>query len=651
MNKSKFIIIILFLLILLFGTFLRFYKITEEGFWLDELFQINATLNPLSEMFDYLPKDKPQLDYIIQHFFMKFGNDEFHARLHAAIFGILSIIAIFFLGKRLYGERVGLISAFLLSISPVHIYYSQEGRPYSLFFLLVILLHYFFYGAVIKNENIKRNWIGYWITAVLAVYTLYFFFIIFMLQMIVLFFICFYLKQGNIRDHLKYLLFISILIILIFIINSKKMQSGAELYSEARDEEILAFSFFQFYSSMNALLCGYRTDIYYRYASSIYVVPLLIGLVIGFFKDRKPTSYLTFIYISFTILNLIIYYILDAHFCTRYSLTNLIPIIVILAFCIDSIAGHGSKLFSKNEKHISGRNFVYIFIIIILLSLITWNYLSFLNKPRNAKPKWRELTEFLKDNSDNEDIIIVSDGSDLWPLLYYKIRYNFNNQLYSSDGSVDFVKEYMNKSKKLWLVSRHDYKLNLYNQWLIDLHNITIEGSDKINGYIVHKWENKVLILKDDPVEFNKYADLFEKSKLIDIGFNDEGFIWENWEVGEKWGDMTIRWAKNSYSSLCVPLNETRNLRLLINVCPFSDAKIPQKQKMKIIVNDVEVQTVELENSMGLYKVDVPEKFWKSGVNVLRFEFAYAISPNSISDKEDPRKLSAAFDYIKFEKY
>ena len=638
------------MLILLVGTLLRFYKITEEAFWIDEIFQINATLKPLSEMFDYLPKDKPQLDYIIQHFFMKFGNDEFHARLHAAIFGILSIFAMYFLGKRLYGERVGLISAFLLSISPVHVFYSQEGRPYSLFFLLTILLHYFFYGAVIENKNVKRNWIAYWITSVLAVYTLYFFYTIFILQMLILFFYCFYLKQGDIKIHSKYILLEIITILIILIFNFQRMYNGANKYVEVM-RELTCFSFISLSNLNDSLFCGYRLFPYYENAALLYCAPFMIGLIIGFSKKRVATSYLSFIYLNFLLINIAIYYIADAVMDSRYCLTNIIPIIVILSFFIDISSEYISRMFVKNSNIIILKSFMRLLITIILLSIITWNYFSFLGKPRSTKTTWRELIEYLKDNSEESEIIMLAEDSDFMPLSYYIRRYNCKNKFVSMDKSVDASIKYIQGVQKIWIVSKTHYLLDEYNEWLRNLPAVNNEEINNVKGYLIKKWENKPLIWQDDPAEYGKAIDFLDKERMIDIGSDEGDLLWGNWEISEKWGDITIRWAKNLYASVCVPLEEVQNLRLLINVCPFSDAKLLKKQKMKVVVNNVEVQTVELANLMGLYKVDVPEKFWKSGVNVLKFEFAYAMSPNSVSDNKDPRKLSAAFDYIKFEVY
>lgn len=76
-----------------------------------------------------------------------FGLNEWGVRLPAAIFGTLGIFLIYLLGKKLYGERIGLIAAFLLSIVPLHLHYSRAAFEVTLLLDLVIAGTLFFLNA------------------------------------------------------------------------------------------------------------------------------------------------------------------------------------------------------------------------------------------------------------------------------------------------------------------------------------------------------------------------------------------------------------------------------------------------------------------------------------------------------------------------
>ncbi|MGH9317238.1 MAG: glycosyltransferase family 39 protein, partial [Thermoanaerobaculia bacterium] len=53
------------------------------------------------------------------------GLDEFSLRLTSAAFGIATVLALFLLGRALYGNKAGLAAAALLAICPWHIHFSR----------------------------------------------------------------------------------------------------------------------------------------------------------------------------------------------------------------------------------------------------------------------------------------------------------------------------------------------------------------------------------------------------------------------------------------------------------------------------------------------------------------------------------------------
>ena len=70
--------------------------------------------------------------YWITAFSMKiFGVNEFAARFPSVFFGVLTIIAIFFLGKKLFNEKVGIISSAFITFLTIEILWSRQARPYQ----------------------------------------------------------------------------------------------------------------------------------------------------------------------------------------------------------------------------------------------------------------------------------------------------------------------------------------------------------------------------------------------------------------------------------------------------------------------------------------------------------------------------------------
>ena len=158
--------------IVILGSVLRIYGLTKQSLWVDEAFSIlTAEKGFRGIIFDL--KDHsvhPPLHYFMLYGWMKlFGAGEQSIRAFPCIFGILIIPAIYYIGSSLFGRRVGLISAFIASISQFHVKYSQEVRMYSVLILLGLLSTYFLYKAA--TTDTKRSWTLYTLCTILTIYT------------------------------------------------------------------------------------------------------------------------------------------------------------------------------------------------------------------------------------------------------------------------------------------------------------------------------------------------------------------------------------------------------------------------------------------------------------------------------------------------
>lgn len=184
------LIIAILIAILIFGFFLRIYTLDAKSLWVDEIGEVIVASNDiLGVLMGASTHYSPPLDYLILHFFLILGKNNFIARLPSVVFGVASIGMIYLLGADFYSKKVGLISAFLLAISPFCIWYSQEARMYSLFLFLAIISFYFFFRSIKINSCFL--WGTYLVSTILAIYTHYFAFFMIVVQLIFLMFIFF----------------------------------------------------------------------------------------------------------------------------------------------------------------------------------------------------------------------------------------------------------------------------------------------------------------------------------------------------------------------------------------------------------------------------------------------------------------------------
>src|ERR1043165_3497015 len=120
------------LLLLTAACILRFYRLTYQSLWHDELFTMNEADPRISfgQMFHLLSLDThpPLYTLIARISFSIFGYTAWAVRAPAALFGTLNVWTIYLLGKEIKDRRTGLIAAALCCFSYYNLHYSQEGR-------------------------------------------------------------------------------------------------------------------------------------------------------------------------------------------------------------------------------------------------------------------------------------------------------------------------------------------------------------------------------------------------------------------------------------------------------------------------------------------------------------------------------------------
>ena len=157
-------------LVVLFAVVLRLYHIDRESLWLDESSSYWwAKSSPIEIVTRVAGDAHTPLYYLILHYWMKIsGDSDWAIRLLSAIFGISAIPVVFQIGKLLFSERFGVVAALFLAVSGFHIQYSQEARPYSLYFLLTSVSVLF---TILAYKKIRYAWFGYIVTTALLLYT------------------------------------------------------------------------------------------------------------------------------------------------------------------------------------------------------------------------------------------------------------------------------------------------------------------------------------------------------------------------------------------------------------------------------------------------------------------------------------------------
>jgi 4-amino-4-deoxy-L-arabinose transferase-like glycosyltransferase len=143
--------------ILILGLGLRLYRLGDNLFWFDEVGVAVAAEQPslpeaLAVSQSYIMS--MPLDYAIAWGVARLSQSERILRLPSAIWGTLTLLAVYFLYQEITNEYTALLGMFLLALTPIHIRYSQELKFYAPLVFFYVVASYFALISVRKKQSL-----------------------------------------------------------------------------------------------------------------------------------------------------------------------------------------------------------------------------------------------------------------------------------------------------------------------------------------------------------------------------------------------------------------------------------------------------------------------------------------------------------------
>ncbi|MDO8688443.1 MAG: glycosyltransferase family 39 protein [Dehalococcoidia bacterium] len=150
---------------------LRLFLLGSPSIWLDESYTIDVASRGVGDILKNTGDFHPPLYYVFLHFWLTLGRSEFMVRLPSALLGALSVPIAFVLARTWLAERAAFLSALLLAVSPLSVWYSQEARMYSQLAFLGLV-------SVLALSRLVQGgkpawWLVYVISTVAGLYTHY----------------------------------------------------------------------------------------------------------------------------------------------------------------------------------------------------------------------------------------------------------------------------------------------------------------------------------------------------------------------------------------------------------------------------------------------------------------------------------------------
>ena len=129
----------LFIVIVAAAAALRFVHLGSDSLWFDEAISLQVSVHrAFSETVHLCAIDTHSpLYFVILNAWLRIAGDgDVAARIPSAVFGLATVSLVFAVGRRWFGDVAGALAGWMLAFSTLHLYYSQEARPYALVMLL-----------------------------------------------------------------------------------------------------------------------------------------------------------------------------------------------------------------------------------------------------------------------------------------------------------------------------------------------------------------------------------------------------------------------------------------------------------------------------------------------------------------------------------
>jgi 4-amino-4-deoxy-L-arabinose transferase-like glycosyltransferase len=161
---------LLLLLVMCLAGALRTVQLTGRGLNLDEGFSVFLGQTSAANFGGLIWRSELNmaLYYAALRLWMQLGHSEFALRLLSVLLATATVPVVYFLGRRLFDSRTGLIAALLLAFHPFHFTLAQSARSYALVIFMVCLASLFFVRGL--SRPAADNWVAYAVFAAAAVY-------------------------------------------------------------------------------------------------------------------------------------------------------------------------------------------------------------------------------------------------------------------------------------------------------------------------------------------------------------------------------------------------------------------------------------------------------------------------------------------------
>jgi uncharacterized membrane protein len=396
------------------------------------------------------------------------GSSEFSIRLLSVLLGTLSVFMMYLLGATMFNKKIGMFSALLLALSPIHIYYAQEARSYSLLFLLTLLSMYFY--LKLRGGFSKRFIYGYVLSSVLLIYSHHFGILILLAQNV------HQLTINNFKDMRKLkpwiLLQTAILIFYIpWLLQLPEIISNQTYSWIPRPNALILFPLIYKFTAGEVLSF-----------TGLFLTFLYVFIVIKYpfsLEKKKLVILLPWLLIPI-ILPLTYSLIFTPIFQAKYALIASLPLYLLISCAL------------FNMTLLRRRIFISLLVVLSVIGL-------YIQQNSVTKDRWKEVTNYIRSNIQENENMIFINSYEVMPFLYY----------YSPNCLKDVDSYKCASTRSIYPISSVEQikQVNKERTWLIISGHKYIRNLKTVLDYIYDNYD----VVKSEEFLLNKKTSLFQK--------------------------------------------------------------------------------------------------------------------------------------------
>lgn len=592
----------------------RLPKLGASSLWLDEIINVDIVrtlgeLAPWKWLAGFEPENGP-LYYALQWLAQQLPYSiETVTRLPAAVVGTLSVPLMYALARKYrFSRGVAFGAAMLLAVSPLHVYYSREGRTYALLTFAVMLA---LYGLADASRRGVRAFI---VAVVIAAFTA-----ASAAPMLVVLLFLALLQPREQRDRWRvFAACIALALVpLLYLRHTQPPNRAGFATDSVTLARTIGVGFAQAAVVERAEPSYLPRTLWLSFA--IGVAALLAG------RDRRfrPLVYFAPLVVLVTVAALIA---TDHWFSLRYVIQALPPFLLIAA------AGVAALVRGLFRREAAGSVAALLFAMVVTVFQAPASLAE-----SNQRADWRGAATVIARHSTDRDVVVTGNDWASISISFYLRELQSNVRVVSAAESITSAEIVIAGQQASWILSAGAYADGTIAEWMCRYPLLFGDYTEELRLHHLRDVP-RLMIERASAAERERYAEAFDaRERTLELVPGDEMYLGSGWYQPESEGRTSFRWCQHRCTMLLGAPRSGGVLSFRMRVAaeiepPFVD-----------VVIDGEFRRVGLAREWATYSVPIPPA--SSRLRLVEFRFPDEISPSE-KGLNDPRRFSAAVDWV-----